>query len=391
MLESAENDTLNRIQDNHDMAIRVLEKIKQRNIEETPPRTGPTFAISQAATMVGRTTSAIRMAEADGRLPHAERNEIGRRKGYTIAELNHMREVFGTSPRRHPDDPCAIIAVQNFKGGVGKSTISVHLAQFLAMSGYRTLLIDADAQASTTMAFGYIPDRELGELDSIYALSLVKEGRGIRQLIRPTHYAGLDLIPANLKLYNAEYELAARMPSHGIEVLGFLARDLQKIVDDYDVIILDPPPALGMISLSVLYAANALVIPMPPSVVDFASTTAFLGMLHETMSQMADRGMAPQYGFINMVISKSQESNRAHREIVDLASGVFGRTILSTELKTSAEIDNATARLQSVYDLTSASTNYEVRRRCLRQLNESNREIERLIRALWPNTTDARE
>lgn len=383
--------TLDKIERNHLLAMKVLQKVKERNITSEPPRSGPNFSISQAAGLVSRSASAIRMAEAEGRLPHQERNSHGRRQGYTLRELDHMRQIFETRPWRSPDDKCAIVACQNFKGGVGKSTISVHLAQYLAMQGYRVLLVDADAQASTTMMFGYIPDQDLEELDSIYSLTLVKEGRGVRELIRKTHYHNLDLIPSNLKLYNAEYELAARIRSHGFEVLGVLGRELQRVTPDYDVIIMDPPPALGMISLSVLYAANSLLIPMPPNIVDFASTTAFLGMLSETMGVLSRSGMTPDYGFIQMIISKSNESVATQREIVEMANGVFGKTVLETEIKTSAEIDHATSRLQSVYDLAGPTTSHEVRRRCLRQLNDANREIEKHIRSLWPNTLDPRD
>ncbi|MBH9807654.1 chromosome partitioning protein, partial [Clostridioides difficile] len=75
---------------------------------------------------------------------------------------------FGTRPWRKPEDPCAVIAVQNFKGGVGKSTLSVHLAQYLAIQGYRVCLIDCDSQASSTTLFGYVPDLDLTENQTLY-------------------------------------------------------------------------------------------------------------------------------------------------------------------------------------------------------------------------------
>jgi len=377
--------TLEHIDLAHRKAKRVLEKLRERNIAASPPRSGPTFTISQAAALIDRSVSSIRTAEAEGRLPHQERNELGRRQGYTLREIDHMREVFDTRPWRAETDPPAIIACQNFKGGVGKSTISVHMAQYLAIHGYRVLLIDADAQASTTMQFGYIPDSDLGPLDSIYALLQVKPERGIRSLIRPTHFHNLDLIPANLKLYNAEYEVAARIPKFGFKILGILSREIARIADDYDVIIMDPPPALGMVSLSVLYAANALIIPMPPSTVDFASTTSFLGMLSETMDELSEHGMIPDYGFIHMLISKSDSTVDAQRQVVEMANGVFGKTVMASELKTSAEFNNASVQMQSVYDLPGSTTNHAVRRRCLRQIDAVGQETEGLIKGLWPS------
>ncbi len=378
--------TLRYISRCHKMAVKVLQQVKHDHIETTPPRSGPLFTVSQAAELVGRTASSIRMAETEGRLPHHDRDDMGRRKGYTLAELAHMREVFETKPWRKPGDPTAIIACQNFKGGVGKSTISVHTAQYLAMRGYRVLLVDADAQASTTMMFGYIPDQDLQEDDSIYPILRAEKKVSLKSLIRKTHYHGLDLIPANLKLYNAEYELAAAIRDYGFSVLGTLGSELAKISDDYDVIIMDPPPALGMVSLSVLYAANALLIPMPPSIVDFASTASFLGMLEETMQFLTDAAMVPEYGFIQMLVSKNDTTIGAQSDLLQMAKMVFGRTIMASELKTSAEFHNASSRLQSVFDLPGSTTNHAVRQRCLKQLNAVGSETETLIRGLWPST-----
>ena len=79
-----------------------------------------------------------------------------------------MRGTFGTRPWRAPSDPVSILAIQNFKGGVGKSTTAVHLAQNLAIRGYRVLLIDCDSQASATTLFGYVPDLDLSEDETLY-------------------------------------------------------------------------------------------------------------------------------------------------------------------------------------------------------------------------------
>ena len=109
------------------------------------------FNVRTAAEMVGRSEKLIRDAEADGRLPEPLKDpETNRRQGYSLAEVNRMREVFGTLPGRGPEDPALVLSVQSFKGGVGKSTLTCHLAQYFALKGYRVCVIDCDSQASTT-------------------------------------------------------------------------------------------------------------------------------------------------------------------------------------------------------------------------------------------------
>jgi chromosome partitioning protein len=122
------------IADLYARSLGVLETLRTQSTSRVgATRQSPRFPITRVAELVGRTSTAIRDAEKDGRLPVVERTASGRRVGYTLAEINEMRGVFGTSPWRTADDPLSVIAVQNFKGGVGKSTVSAHLAQYLAI------------------------------------------------------------------------------------------------------------------------------------------------------------------------------------------------------------------------------------------------------------------
>jgi chromosome partitioning protein len=195
-----------------DRSSQVLERLRSSaRSMRAEERREPSFPIGKAAELVGRTTAAIREAESDGRLEAPPRGDNNRRLGYALAQLNDMRGTFGTRPWRAPEDPCSILAVQNFKGGVGKSTLSVHLAQYLAIHGYRVLLIDCDSQASATTLFGYVPDLDLGEEDTLYPFLREGERATLEYAIKKTHFDGLDLIPANLRLFQSEYELAARM------------------------------------------------------------------------------------------------------------------------------------------------------------------------------------
>jgi len=380
--------TLNELTQLTRRAATVIERLRERvfapNAEK---RLDIRFNVRTAAEMVGRTEKAIRDAEADGRLPEPDKDDgTGRRTGYTLAQVNKMREVFGTLPHRAPDDPPLVLAVQNFKGGVGKSTIVCHLAQYFALKGYRVCVIDCDSQASTTAIFGMNPDVDVDEEeDTLYPFLQHGGPKSLHYALRATYWPGIALIPANLGLYDAEYEFAARMAREPTFILDRLREGIASISDQFDVILMDPPPALGMISLSVLRAASALLIPAPPSNIDFASTAHFLKMMEATLTELARFGGERSYSFVKILASKMNDQKSAHLAIKRMMDAVFPQDMLQSVLKDSAEIDNATANLSTVYELTGSATRTETHKRCRAYLDAVGREIEILARKTWPS------
>lgn len=344
------------------------------------------FNVRSAAEMVGRSEKLIRDAEADGRLPEPRKDpDTGRRTGYSLAEVNRMREVFGTLPHRTPGDPPLVMAVQNFKGGVGKSTLVTHLAQYFALKGYRVCVIDCDSQASTTAVFGLNPDVDVDEdEDTLYPFFRHGGPATLHYALRATYWPGIAMIPANLGLYDAEYEFAARMARDHSFVLDKLRDGVESIQDQFDIILLDPPPALGMLSLSVLRAANALLIPAPPNNIDFASTAHFLKMMAATLGEISQHGGARTYSFVKIVATKMDDQKSAHVAIKRMMDAVFPHDVLQSVLKDSAEIDNATANLKTVYELTGPARRTETHKRCRAYLDAVGREVEILIRKTWP-------
>jgi chromosome partitioning protein len=373
----------------HRKATTILRRIRDGALDPaTGQKRGPTFPISKAAALVGRTASALREAEREGRIPARDRKQSRHRVPYSLAELDAMRDVFGTRPWRSAEDPPALISVCNFKGGVGKSTIALHLSQHFAIHGYRVLMIDCDSQASSTMMFGYRPDIDLSEDDTLYGHFHKPDLHGFRSIIRKTHFHGLDLVPANLKLYNLEYEIAAYLAQHrSFEIISLIAEAIESVIEDYDVVIMDPPPALGMVSMAVLQAANAMVIPVPPSVIDFSSTVSFLDMARTTMEQLESAGGRgrPAYNFIRMVGSRVDEGKSVQSELLQMMRSVFGRSMLEPVIRASAEIDNASSRMKTVYELDAPVTSHKVHARCVSHLDAVCAEIEKDVLRTWPS------
>ncbi|MBB1492477.1 AAA family ATPase [Paracoccus sp. MC1854] len=369
-------------------AATVIERLRERVFAPgTQKQLDLRFNVRTAAEMVGRSEKAIRDAEGDGRLPSPDKDEdTGRRRGYSLADIARMREVFGTLPHRAPDDPPLVLAVQNFKGGVGKSTVVTHLAQYFALKGYRVCIIDCDSQASSTAVFGLNPDVDVDEEeDTLYPFLRHGGPKTLHYALRATYWPGIAIIPANLGLYDAEYEFAARMARDPAFILDRLREGVDSIADQFDIILLDPPPALGMLSLSVLRAANALLVPAPPNNIDFASTAHFLKMLEATLAELSRHGGERQYSFVKILTSKMNEQKSAHQAIKRMMDAVFAQDMLMAVLKDSAEIDNASANLMTVYEMTGAATRTETHKRCRAYLDAVGREVELLARKTWPS------
>lgn len=343
------------------------------------------YGIAEAAQLIGCSTNRIRMAEEDGRLPAAPAG--GRRGGYDIAAINHMRDVLGASPRRRGADRPAIIAVQNFKGGVGKSTVTTHLAHYLAVQGYRVLVVDCDSQATTTTLFGFNPHFNITRAETLYPYLALEPTQGdLLYAVKPTPWPNVDLIPSNLGLFDVEYELAGSGAGGGrILAARFhkLKQGLADLARDYDVVILDPPPALGMVSLAVMQAANALLVPLAATTPDFCSTVQFLSMMEQVIAQLTASGIAVELDFVRLLCSKFDSNDPAHAMMMQVMETAFGAALLPVAILESAEISHAALRMMTVYELDRPVGSAKTHKRCRHNLDAVFGQVEQLVRRGW--------
>ena len=170
------------------------------------------FSPSEAAEMVGRDRTTLGRAEADLGFQDMARNPTNnRRVGYTLDQIQAFRAHFGTLPWRDPEtDAPIVVAIQNFKGGVGKSTTCVNFAHYLALKGYRVLVVDADSQATTTSMFGYVPDADIDAEQTVLPY-LIGEQSNLAYAVRPTYFPNIYLIPSCLALYEAEMQIVVQL------------------------------------------------------------------------------------------------------------------------------------------------------------------------------------
>lgn len=340
------------------------------------------FSVSEAADMVGRSRNTLYRLEDEVGISPEKNPSTGRVTGYSLEQINQMREHFGTLPHRLENEKCCVLAIQSFKGGVSKSISTVYLAQNLALKGYRVLVVDCDPQASATSSFGYVPDKAFDEKDTI-AQYLEGIEEDLRYCIKETYFPGIDLVPSCLPLYEAEFGLFnavshAETASEKRDYYHEFSNAIETVSDGYDVVLLDSPPALGMISINILVAADAVLVPTPPSLYDFASTTQYFRMVKRVIE-----GIAPdkEYQFMKVMPAKVEKGKARQMDFLTIMRDLFGNSILNSVFAMSSAIPNAASLYQTVYDQNQTKKDAKV----LTMLDTVFKEIETDIRRTWPS------
>lgn len=340
-------------------AAQVDEKVQKR-------RWGPV----QAAKLAGISHSLLYTAEGDGRLPKPEyRTDTVKkhRSGYTMNHINHMRKVFEKAPRKPDGLSAAVIGVLNLKGGSQKTTICHLFSQYLAMEGYRVLLLDTDPQGSLSFYFGKRPDDNVHYEDTISPFfleddeALVDAGhpegssRNLRYAVQKTYWDNIDIIPSCLQNLNIDLMMPKVMDEANIpfeQRIMKLRLGLMDLADDYDFIIVDGTPSLNISTLNVVSACDMVFVPTPAAMLDYASTLQFAGLIAETIETYNDGSVAPNFPDIRFFITKYSGSSYAKfmGQIIRRVFTVERGDVLSNEAHTSDEIGKATNSTYSIYE-----------------------------------------
>lgn len=355
------------------------------------------FTSGEAARLISVSDSTLRKMTLAGDGPQPELASNGRRL-YTLAQINELRQLLAVSlrgrdrtdvvPHRRPGEHLQVIAVTNFKGGSGKTTTSAHLAQYLALQGYRVLAIDLDPQASLTALFGLLPETEVFSNETLYAaIRYDDQKRPLGDVVRKTYFDGLDLVPGNLELMEFEHTTpkALTLGAQTRDGVFFtrVAQALDDVADQYDVVVIDCPPQLGFLTLSGLCASTAMIVTVHPQMLDIASMSQFLLMTRDLLGVVREAGGELKYDFVRYLLTRLEPQDGPQTKVAAFLRNIFDDFVLTNPMVKSSAVSDAGLTKQTLYEIGRENMTRSTYDRALEALQAVNAEIEGLIKAAW--------
>jgi len=208
-----------------------------------------------------------------------------------------------------------VISIVNQKGGVGKTTTTVNLSAYLAQHGEKVLVIDLDPQGNATSGYGF--DKSALET-SVY--DLLVNDIPIKEVIQSTNRENIDMCPTNINLAGAEVELVSAMSRETI-----LKRAVDTISENYDFILIDCPPSLGLLTLNALAASTDVIVPIQGEYYALEGLTQLIDTIN-----LVRKHLNPTIGIFGVVITMFDGRTQLTRQVTEEVRKYFGEKVFNT-------------------------------------------------------------
>ena len=334
----------------------MLATVRDLMLAPSAEKKAPSFTLEQLASLCGITKQSLsyRLSKRTD-LPQGVIGSRGKGRRFTLKEARAWVKALRPAPARPANERALVIAVANTKGGVGKTTTSFVLAQGLSRRGYDVLLFDGDPQGSSTTLCGTVPETDVDEGDTVIPF-LAGDQADLRYAVRKTYWDGLDLIPANTQAYAAELYIPANAQKGKRKLWNQLAPGLAPILSDFDVVIIDTAPALSYMTINALFAADGIIVPVPPNALDYAAGAQFwslFGDLATSLEGFDNTALADKtWAFTYVLPTNVDHSSSAYPVVRDWMTRTYGEKIFPGEIFKSKVAETLAAEFSTVYDVT---------------------------------------
>ncbi|MCB5410707.1 AAA family ATPase [Pseudogemmobacter faecipullorum] len=394
------------------------------------------WEVSELIFKINQSTFRGRLAQEPD-LPGGEVEEDGRQRWFSLQEINELRRRMKINrhslmPPRPANKRAVRVAVSNFKGGAGKSTVALHMAHAAALDGYRVLVVDFDPQATLTHSMGLHDVSEEMTVWGIIARDLVREtermnnapraaesgtalpqrrlpasvrdlGLGdlrVTDFIRTTSWATIDIIPSCANAAFVEFASAQyRHLNPDWSFFAAVSRYLDAIpADSYDLVIFDCPPAIGYQSMNAVFAADVLYIPSGPGYWEYDSTTSFIGQLSEALADLAagfdgafpagKMKLPKAFLDLRFLMTRYEPGNELHRAMFEAFRKVFGDTVAKEPIEMTRAVEQSGRFLSSVYEIDYRSMTRETWRRARASFDRAYGEFKECFLGAWEKLED---
>jgi chromosome partitioning protein len=362
----------------------LAHEIRLRVLAPAVRKVSPLLSAQQVVLMCALNAGTVQRYFAEAGHPESSGPRSRKQNTISVANGRALARHHRTAFQRPPASQAITIAVANFKGGVCKTTTAMSLAQGLSLRGHRVLAVDLDPQGSLTTLFGILPQTEVPE--RMTALSVLRgETEDILCAVQQTYWDGVDLVAAAPTLFAAEVAIP-NVQGHAAQpkFWDILNRSLRRAREDYDVIVIDTPPALSYLTINALMAADSVIVPIPPTALDFASLAHFWQLFADFSSNPEFiRHGGKSYAFIRVLLSRVDQADVAAPAVRHWIEAAYGEFLLPAEVPKSTVISAMAAAYATVYDIERYEGSKVTYRRAIEAYNTVTALVEASMVSAW--------
>lgn len=342
------------------------------------------FSAPEAADLLNTTPQFLRKCHTEGTLP--EPKELrGTRKYYSAKEIWAYRQTLEKTSRtpgrylpwRREGEALQVWQLMNFKGGCAKTTTTAHIAHYLALNGFRVLLVDMDPQGSLTGMCGLDPQQEFGTT-TIYDAITLNDPVPMADVIRETYMPGLSIAPSQLIL--SEFKMEARADK---TFFMRLQNAIAQVQDQFDVVLIDSPPELDILTLAGMAAATSIIVPMTPSMLDVTSTAQFMRLVSSYIGVLNQHDAKLDYDHFRFLITRDEPTDGPSQQLVAFLRALFPNILMQATCYKSTAVSDATMLKQTIYELDRTDITRSTYDRARNSMDAVGSEIRSMMDTTW--------